>query len=180
MTTHLPVQTLLPAPGSWLLVQSKPRAEALAQAHLRNQGFVCFAPRLKRSTPGPEGMRVRLEPLFPRYLFVQASAAQTDWSVVRSTRGVSALVRFGARLAVVPPAVVQALLQWRSVAGSDLLEPPVPHFRSGQRIRVTDGPLTGLVGVFAARCGEERVRVLLEVLGQQAAVELHPAVLRAS
>ena len=83
-------------------------------------------------------------------------------------------------MAEVPGAVVQQLLDWRCTEGVDVLEPPLPRFRTGQRIRVTDGPLAGLVGVFAARCGEQRVRVLLEVLGQATPVELHPAVLRAS
>lgn len=170
----------MPPVGSWLLVQSKPRAEAVAQLQLANQGFVCFAPRLRRCTPGPEGMRERIEPMFPRYLFVQATARQSDWSVVRSTRGVSALVRFGARLAEVPATTVQRLLDWRVPGCADLLVPPPARFRSGQRVRVTDGPLAGLSGVFAASCGEQRVRVLLDLLGKQAAVDLHPAVLRAS
>lgn len=155
----------------WLLLQSKPRAEALARLHLQRQGFEVFLPRIERHTPGPQGMRTRIEALFPRYLFIRGDAATAAWSAIRSTRGVSALVRFGERLAEIPPAVV-ADLQRHHDATRDLIVPPAAVLRRGQRVRVNDGPLTGLAGVFLAPCGGERVRVLLQIIGVERSVEL--------
>jgi transcriptional antiterminator RfaH len=174
--------TLVSAPvaGTWLLVQSKPRAEALAQLHLRNQGFDCFAPRVRRNVPGAQGMRDYVEPLFPRYLFVRERPGQpVDWARVRSTRGVSALVRFGLRPAVVPAAVVAQLEGWRATGADDLLVLPAPMLRPGQRVRVCQGPLAGMTGVLASAAGADRVRVLLDVLGLQAPVELSMTQLQA-
>lgn len=171
----------LPEAGLWLLLQAKPRADALARMHLENQRFECFAPRVRRSLPGPAGMRESIEPLFPRYLFVREQpGVPVDWAKVRSTRGVSALVRFGARLAKVPEAVVDGLRRWQVAHGTDLLELPAPVLKPGQRVRVCDGPLAGLTGRLAYARGTERVRVLLEVLGQPTPVELPGRMLKAS
>jgi transcriptional antiterminator RfaH len=163
-------------PWPWLLLQSKPRAEALARLHLQRQGFEVFLPRIERHLPGPQGMRTRIEALFPRYMFIRGDTATAAWSAIRSTRGVSTLVRFGERLAEIPPAVMADLLRCHD-ATRDVIVPTAAVLRRGQRVRVNDGPLTGLAGVFLAPCGVERVRVLLQMIGLERTVELPLAAL---
>ena len=53
--------------------------------------------------------KLRIEPLFPRYLFLNAIADQQSLGPVRSTRGVSTLVRFGLELARLPETVMNAI-----------------------------------------------------------------------
>ena len=41
-----------------------------------------------------------------------------------------------------------------------------PLFRAGDPIKLIDGPLAGIEGLFAHKDGEQRVLVLLELLGK--------------
>lgn len=156
--------------SGWLLLHSKPRAELLARTHLQRQGFEVFLPRIERNLPGPHGMRQYIEALFPRYLFLRGGSSAA-WSAIRSTRGVSSLVRFGEQLAQVPVSVMRTLLACHD-RRLDLVRPPAALLRPGQRVRVNDGPLAGLSGVFEAACGAQRVSVLLQMVGAPRRVEL--------
>jgi hypothetical protein len=50
---------------------------------------------------------------------------------------------------------------------------PSHHFRPGERVLITDGPLQGLEAVFQGPMRpSERVRVLIEFLGRLAEVEV--------
>ena len=80
-------------------------------------------------------------------------------------RGVVGLVRFGGQPAVVPDAVMDALLQ-REDAASGLHQDNRPLFSAGEAIKLVDGPLAGVEGVFTQQDGDKRVIVLLELLGK--------------
>lgn len=93
--------------GAWLLAWTKPRQESVARANLERQGFEAYLPMfrtLKRGADEPV-----LEPMFPRYLFLRPRSASQSVSVVRSTRGVASLVRFGVELATVPDSALQCI-----------------------------------------------------------------------
>ncbi|MBS0465459.1 MAG: transcription/translation regulatory transformer protein RfaH, partial [Proteobacteria bacterium] len=82
------MQTKCTATASWYCVHSKPRAETLAAEHLLRQGYECFLPRILRRVALPRAGRSRcvVEPLFPRYLFVQADPNVQSLAAIRSTR----------------------------------------------------------------------------------------------
>ena len=69
---------------------------------------------------------------------------------MRSTRGVSGLVRQGALPAVVPDAVIEAVMQ-RADADPGLHRNDRPLFSEGEPIRLVQGPLAGLEGVFSEK-----------------------------
>ena len=70
----------------WLLAYTKPRQEALAEEHLRRQGFEVLCPQLRVQKLRRRKWTWVEEPLFPRYLFVGATDEQS-WAPVRSTVG---------------------------------------------------------------------------------------------
>ena len=84
---------------------------------------------------------------------------------MRSTRGVVGLVRFGEQPAVVPDEVIDVLLQ-REDSASGLHQDNRPLFCAGQPVKLMEGPLAGMEGIFAQEDGEQRVTVLLELLGK--------------
>ena len=84
---------------------------------------------------------------------------------MRSTRGVVGLVRFGGQPAVVPDAVMDALRQ-REDAASGMHQDNRPLFSAGDAVKLVDGPLAGMEGVFTEQDGDKRVIVLLELLGK--------------
>lgn len=151
--------------ASWYAVCCKPRQEAVAEENLLRQGYHVYLPRL-RGTRRRKGQWVdTVEPLFPRYLFICVDAAVHSIAPVRSTRGVAGLVRQGGVPAIVPEAVMAAIMQ-RADADSGLHRNDSPLFRKGETIRLVQGPLAGLEGVFSEEDGERRVIVLLELLGK--------------
>ena len=156
---------------AWYLIYSKPRLEECAREHLARQGYDVFLPMV-RSQVRRNGRYIgRIEPMFPRYLFVRLAAEAEDWAPIRSTRGVSRLVRFGTWPAVVPDPLVEGLRAASDADGlvCDLTPPPV---KAGDRVRVIDGVLAGYEGIVQARSGRERVELLLDVVGRQVTARL--------
>ncbi len=153
-----------PSTLRWFCVQTKPRGESTALEHLTRQGFHCFLPRA-RLLRLRQGRRVRvIEPLFPRYLFLQAQPEVESLAPVRSTKGVLGLVRFGERIADVPAALVERLM--RDVNAQGLIEFAAGMPRPGDRVRVLEGPLLGLEAIYRSQRGDDRAVILLTMLGR--------------
>lgn len=155
---------------TWLVVYSKPREEERAARHLARQGFEVFLPRIRHSKRRAAGWRLVAEPLFPRYLFVRVALGEQDTACIGGTRGVVGLVRFGGRPALMPEAGIQFLMARQDPAlGAEAAA--APH-RPGDRVAILSGPLAGLTGVFAMARDEERVAVLVELLGRRNRIEI--------
>src|SRR5256886_3070441 len=90
----------------WYLVHTKPLSEAIAQKNLERRGYEVYCPRLEQTVRRKHGWQVRIEALFPRYLFLRIDSDRQTLSPVRSTLGVATVVRFGAEFAIVPDRVV--------------------------------------------------------------------------
>lgn len=149
----------------WYAVSCKPRQEAIAEENLLRQGFHAYLPRIRIRRRRRGQWTDAVEVLFPRYIFIRLDPLRRSTATVRSTRGVVGLVRFGGQPAVVPDAVMDALLQ-REDAASGLHQDNRQAFRSGDPVRLVDGPLSGINAVFAQQDGEKRVIVLMELLGK--------------
>ena len=108
--------------------------------------------------------------MFPRYLFLQATPGLDDLRPIRSTYGVIGLVRFGGEPRPVPEALIAELQ--RLCGGGDgalaLPEPLVP----GQRVRILEGPFAGYEAELLSQDGNNRARVLLQLLGKFHAVQM--------
>jgi transcriptional antiterminator RfaH len=152
--------------GSWYVVRCKPREDARAVEHLGNQGFSAFAPTCVVLRRVGSVRRKVVEPLFPGYAFVRLNSTRHDWSVMRSTRGVRWLVRFGTHTPRVPDALIARLRELDAVE----LGTSAARFKAGDRVRVTDGAFAGVEGVFSERDGELRACVLLELMQRQVRV----------
>lgn len=145
--------------AAWYLLQTRPRQEQRALENLRNQGFECFLPRYQCERLR-RGKRESVdEPLFPRYLFVRLDSIVSNWNALRSTYGVSNIVRFGEQPARIPDAVIEAIAK-RQQANVQIFQP-------GDQVRITDGAFAGLEGVFEQNDGEARVLILMELMDKQ-------------
>lgn len=153
----------------WFAVLTKPRAERIGREHLERQGFECRLPMLRRDTRARRVVGA-VEPLFPRYLFLRADPARDDLARVRSTRGVCGLVRFGIEPARVPGPVVDALIARSDADGCVRLDPPA--LEPGAAVRIVDGPLAGLEAIFRARGADERVQLLVRLVGGERAASV--------
>ncbi len=162
----------------WFAVYTKPRQEKIALCNLERQGFYCFLPMAinpyqRRSKNGP-----RIEPLFPRYLFLNAVTDRQSLGPVRSTIGVCTLVRFGQQLAAIPDQIINAIEQ-RCDPSTGLVELEPAPVVVGDVVRVFDGPLAGAEGLFQARTGKQRALLLVDMLGRHNEVEVDSMLLQA-
>jgi hypothetical protein len=113
----------------WLLLYTKPRAEAWAEINLRRQGFATLLPRVKHA--------VGFGPLFPRYVFVGVHPGQAE-APLRSTRGVLYIVHCGDRPARVPVSIIDGVrerMDRHGVVTLDLAPAPDPLFAKAERER---------------------------------------------
>lgn len=175
---HAPSENPDIAGNRWHVCYTKPRQEFRALENLMAQGFEVFLPTIVAEKILRKQLIKRSEPLFARYCFVRG-AAQANWAVLRSTKGVSHLLRFGAgqEPATVPNYLIEQL-QYQALPLEQSL------FTPGQSIRIGSGPFAGIEGFFdkmqTAANGEERALVLLELLGKTHSIGMPVHAVRAN
>ncbi|MDH3280381.1 MAG: transcription/translation regulatory transformer protein RfaH [Gammaproteobacteria bacterium] len=154
------------AARKWYLIYAKPRQEELAKVNLERQGYETYLP-LMRTPRRRLGRRViRIEPMFPRYLFIRLDKIHDNWAPIRSTFGVSKLVRFGSEPTPVPDDLIEALQTRDDKSG--IQDRPLHEFKQGEAVRIEEGPFMGYQGIFLAKSSRERVIVLLNIVGKYA------------
>lgn len=148
----------------WYLVQCKPKQDFRALEHLQHQGYECLLPthQIERLRNGR--WTHQEEPLFPGYLFIELDTFKDNWMPIRSTRGVSQIVRFGSNPLPVPSHVIVDLR---------LQNNPEEHeFKPGEKV-IVDWPGTqGMEAIFLAKDGTERVLLLLKLLQREVQVSV--------
>jgi transcriptional antiterminator RfaH len=160
----------------WYLIYTKPRQEKSALQNLEQQGYQCYLPLLPKEKLRQGAVALSEEPLFPRYLFINLAQdfMAKSWSPIRSTKGVSRLVRFGAEPARIDDALVDLL---RDHEFSVLAEPE-RLFNPGERVRLTEGPFAGIEGIYQMADGDRRVMVLIELMSAKVVVPVMAGNLR--
>jgi transcriptional antiterminator RfaH len=163
----------------WYVVQTHPHAEGKASIHLHRQGFVSYFPRYLKLSRHARRVEKVAAPLFPRYLFVSVECATQRWLSIDSTFGVVRLVRSGGRPASVPHHVIEALTHREDADGFVELAPR-PRFAPGDKLRVSSGAFRDCIGLFQGMTSQERVTILLELLGRKVRVALDADIIEAA
>ncbi|PJI50997.1 MAG: transcription/translation regulatory transformer protein RfaH [Pseudomonas sp.] len=146
----------------WYLVQCKPKQDLRALEHLQHQGYECLLPMHKFERLKKGQWRIHEEPLFPGYLFIELDTLQDNWMPIRSTRGVSQIVRFGADPVPVPINIIERI---RNTAC------PIEHeLQPGDRVIVNWDGSQGMEAIFLTKDGTERVLILLRLLQREVKV----------
>lgn len=159
------------APHQWFVAQTQPHAEAKAASHLLRQSFNVYLPRYMKRRRHARKVDNVPAPLFPRYLFVGVNEAAQRWRVIQSTVGVTHLICNGEAPAVVHDSIIEALKRREDAAGFIFLDQR-PQFRSGDKIRVLEGAFTDAFGLFEGMTDNDRVTILLDLLGRKVRVNL--------
>jgi len=157
----------------WYLVSTKPQKDSYAQEQLINQDYEVYRPVTNRIKTRANKKVQITESLFPRYLFVRMENGVDDWGPVRSTRGVAGVVKFGAQAAKVEDSLINEIKSREKVRGEQTIDRD--NFKKGQAVKVTQGAFSGLDAVFASYNGEQRVIVLLNILGNQTRLTIKTA-----
>ena len=152
---------------NWLLLQVKPRQEMRALENLERQQGECYCPQM-RIEKLSRGKRIEAEEaLFPGYLFINAQPEKNGltYTSIRSSRGVSKIVGFGAEPLKVPEALI-AQIKLREESGlMGVSSVDLPQV--GDNINILEGAFKGLKAVFSHVDGLQRSIVLINLLNQQ-------------
>ena len=157
---------------AWYLVYSKPQQEIVALRNLEQQAYHAYLPLLSEKKRVRGIHKTVSGPMFPRYLFVELDAQFDNWSPIRSTRGVSGLVRFGQQAARVPTDFILGLQENAERLREWVIQ--AAKFNPGDTVTLMDGPFKGYEAVFQTRKGHERAIVLLDIANRhtQLAVDM--------
>jgi transcription elongation factor/antiterminator RfaH len=155
---------------AWYLLHSKPHKEHRLDAYLQSQEIETFYPTIHVKPVNPRASTIR--PYFPRYLFARVDLEEVGISTFKWAPGATRLVVFGGYPATVPEYIITELrrrVEKIEAAGGINLE----ELKKGDPVRITDGPLAGYEAIFDLRLsGNDRIQVLLNMLGRQVQVKL--------
>lgn len=152
----------------WYVVQTQPRREEKALLHLRNQNFHAYLPRYRKTRRHARRVEKVLRPLFPGYLFVELDRDSQAWRPINGTVGVARLVARGNEPQPVPEGIVDEILAREGDGGAVTLAPRT--FEKGQKLRLTHGAMAEQVGLFEEMADDQRVVLLLDLLGREVRV----------
>ena len=156
---------------TWCAVHTHARAEDKAEFHLRRQGYTVFLPKYLKRRKHARRIDWVSAPLFPRYLFVAIDPEAGRWWSIRSTVGVSNLISFDGFPAKVPSHVIDEIQARQDEKGLVKTHAGC-GFKPGERVRIIRGPLGELEGLFDSPTDEERVTVLLQLMGREVKVRV--------
>jgi len=160
-------------PRLWYAIRAKPRQEMIARDQLEQQGFEVYLPLVNTRITHARKVSWQPRPFFSGYLFMHLAKEEQRWTTIRSTVGVLAPVSFGNFYPPVPDKVIEVLrcrhdeLGYISVSTS-----PVSPFQVDDAVRVHDGALKGLEGVFVEMRGSDRAIILLDWMRKKMRVEV--------
>jgi transcription antitermination factor NusG len=154
----------------WYVIHTCCHHEVRVEERLRHKGLEVFLPRYPMPSRRQDRKKILQVPLFPGYLFVRDDRDMPLRCDILKLPGVVRILANSSGLQPVPQKTIESIML--TLAGDRLY---YPHccLKRGVRVRVKEGPLTGVVGRIV-EVKEKKRKVVVEVdLFQRAmAVEL--------
>lgn len=109
--------------------------------------------------------------MFPGYLFIRQAMDKYSYLEVSKARGlVRILGERWDRLATVPEQEIESI---RRIHHLDMPRMPYPYLKEGQTVRIINGPLTNVEGIFVKSEPKKGLLVLsIELLRQSLAIQI--------
>ena len=146
----------------WYLVKTKSRQENIAQKNLENQDYNVYCPFAEINN--------KQVVLFPGYIFIYLDNKSQDWSPIRSTKGVLYLVRFGLNYAKIPNNIIEFIKKNQLNTAEKLKS--LSNFKPGDKVQITEGAFKNCIAIFKEYKPDERVILLMNLLGQQQTISI--------
>ena len=146
----------------WYLIKTKPRQEKIAILNLENQNYHAYCPWALINN--------KYVVLFPGYIFIQLDENVQNWSPIRSTKGVSNFVRFGLSFAKIPNSVID-FIKFNELNTADRIK-NLNEFKPGDKVQITEGIFKNCIAIFKSFKSDERVMLLMSLMGQQQTINI--------
>lgn len=155
-----------PARRVWIVIHHRADDGARVRAGIRDTGWTVFWPRMIIRAPKRDDV---LKPWFPGYMFAtRPPGGPTYGAIMRLPNVVTVLgVRECGSPSPAPAAMVEALIARAGGIDPGLIDmTPDRTIPPGAPVRITTGPLAGFHGLYHSDAGQDRVRVLLTLMGR--------------
>lgn len=152
--------------GAWWAMYTMSRREKELMRYLRVHEIPFYCPLITRKSRSPSG-RVRTShvPLFPSYVFVNATSEQRQGAL--KSNCISKTIEIEDSVSIIAD-----LSQIRQLVEANAPLTQESRIQPGQTVRVVSGPFMGIEGVVLSRRGEERLHVAVRFLQQGASVAI--------
>jgi len=156
----------------WYTIYTKPNAEYKVASFLQNHGIEIFLPEVRIinssvSKPSPK------EIFFPCYIFVNICLETEGLSSLQWLPGVRNIVSFDSEPVMIPEYIINEIRQKLKLIDESGNRDSRESFKSGTSVRIISGPFRDMVGQFdRSTSSEDRVQILLEILGRLNRVQI--------
>jgi transcription antitermination factor NusG len=152
---------------SWFAVQVTPRHEKKIDVILGLRFHEHFLPTYQTKRKWSDRVKVIEAPLFPGYVFVRITRSLVG--AVLALPGVIRIVNVGGKPCPVPEEEIEAL---QLVCRAKRNVCAFSHLNTGQKVRVTAGPLCGVTGIIMNWKKRDRLIINVELIMKSVSVEV--------
>jgi transcription antitermination factor NusG len=151
----------------WYAVYTRSRHEHKVKIQLDDRGIENFLPLYKRISQWKDRRKEIQTPLFPGYVFVRIPLLEK--LEVLKTHGAVYLVRDGQFPLSIPE---ESIFSVRRFVEEGLKCDPHPYLRIGQKVRIVDGPLSGIEGILVRKKNQRLLVVSIDLIQRSVSVEI--------
>ena len=156
-------QTTLP----WYALQVRPRFEKAIASALLSKGYEGFLPLYRQKRKWSDRIKEVPVPFFPGYLFCRFDVDKR--LPVLTTPGVNRIVSIGKVPHPVEDSEIEAL---QATVVSGLQAEPQSYLNIGQKVRIKQGPLSGIEGILTSLKGLNRLILSVHLLQRSISVDI--------
>lgn len=150
----------------WYVAHTHSNAEELARRNLERQGFEVYLPVYRKQRRHARKTTDVRAPLFPRYLFTAFDTEVASWRRIFSTFGIVSLICDGNTPMSVPNSIISEISARENSEGF-INRMSMAELEVGTEVEITGGAMTGQRAFFEGLSENDRVIVLLSLLGRK-------------
>ena len=155
--------------SGWYLIYTRPQQEKKVHSQLTNLKVSSLLPMVRKLRVWHDRRKFIEQPLFPSYVFVRLDDIR-DYYKGMEADGALYFVKIGKEMARVNDSVVNNI---RLIGGQDLqLEVSGQFFQPGQRVVISQSPLTGLSGEVVQYNNKRKLLIKVDLLNRNILITL--------
>ena len=157
--------------AKWHVLWARSNCERIIYKQLQAKGYDVFLPTMTKWSTNKRKRVLYQAPLFPGYLFIRHAIDKFSYIDISKAQGlVKILGERWDKLATVPDSEIEPII---TIQESDSPRMPYTYLRQGDAVRVTDGPLANIEGIFVKSDATKGVLVLsIQLLSRSVAVNV--------
>ncbi len=156
-----------PGPRFWFALWTRSRHEKQVRDQLVKKSVEVFLPTIGKWSHWKDRKKKIDWPLFPGYVF--ARFVPDERIGVIKVDGVVQIISNNGVPSSIPDEEIESI---RTLVESELAFDPVPLIKEGAMVKVTHGPLRGVVGRLVRKGAHARLVLSVDLIGQAVSVEV--------